>query len=130
MFQTYIFAGNLGKDPESRYTPEGQLICTFSVATNHKYKTKDGQQVNQKTWLRVSTYGKVAEACQQYLSKGQKVLVEGHLNSDPETGGPRIWIGQDGKPHANYEVSAQTVRFLSTKEKQEVTSDDPGPFDE
>ncbi|MCX7609619.1 MAG: single-stranded DNA-binding protein [Anaerolineales bacterium] len=115
MFQTIILAGNLGRDPEMRYTPTGQAVTSFSVATNRQWTNNNGELVKETVWFRVSVWGKMAEVCNQYLKKGSKVLVEGRLTADPNTGGPRIWTGQDGQPRASFEVSAQTVRFLSSR---------------
>jgi single-strand DNA-binding protein len=112
MFQTLILAGNLGRDPEMRYTPGGQPVTNFSVATNRQYTNNAGETVKETTWFRISVWGKMAEVCNKYLQKGSKVLVEGRLTSDAATGGPRIWTGQDGSARANFEVTAQTVRFL------------------
>lgn len=115
MYQTIIIVGRLGGDPEMRYTPAGKAVTNFSVATDRKYSTSDGQLVEETTWFRVSTWGKSAENCSQYLHKGNKVLVEGRLVPDKETGGPRVWTRQDGTPAASFEVSADNVRFLSSK---------------
>lgn len=116
-FHTVIFAGNLGRDPEMRYTPSGQAVTSLSVAVNDDYTNSNGERVKRTIWVRVSTWGKQAENCNQYLKKGSKVLVEGRLIADQSTGGPRIWTGQDGQPRASYEVSAVTVRFLSSRDK-------------
>jgi single-strand DNA-binding protein len=115
MYQTIIIVGNVGRDPEMRYTPSGQAVTSFSVATNRQYTNNNGETVKETIWFRVSAWGKQAETCNQYLKKGSKVLVEGRLTADANTGGPRIWTGQDGAPHASFEVSAQTVRFLSSR---------------
>ena len=115
MYHTIILVGNLGRDPEMRYTPSGQAVTNFSVATNRQYTGSDGQVVKETIWFRVSTWGKNAENCNQFLKRGSKVLVEGRLVPDAGTGGPRIWNRQDGTPSASFEVSAQTVRFLSTR---------------
>lgn len=115
MYQTIILAGNLGRDPEMRYTPSGQAVTSFSVATNRQYTNNNGETVKETIWFRVSAWGKLAETCSQYLKKGSKVLVEGRLTADAATGGPRVWSGQDGKPRASFEVSASTVRFLSSR---------------
>jgi single-strand DNA-binding protein len=112
-YQTTIIVGNLGKDPEMRFTPSGQAVTSFNVATNHQWTNANGETVKETTWFRVSVWGKTAETCNQYLKRGSKVLVEGRLTSDPATGGPRIWTGQDGTPRASNEINAQTVRFLS-----------------
>jgi len=119
MYQTLILAGNLGRDPEMRYTPSGQAVTSFSVATNRQYTNNNGETIKETIWFRVSVWGKMAETCNQYLKKGSKVLVEGRLTADAATGGPRIWTGQDGSPRASFEVSAQTVRFLSSRGENE-----------
>ena len=118
MYHTIIIVGNVGRDPEMRYTPGGQAVCNFSLATNRQYTSSDGSQVKETIWFRISTWGKSAEVCNQYLRKGSKVLVEGRLVPDPKTGGPRIWQGQSG-PGASFEVSASTVRFLSSRGEDE-----------
>ena len=96
MYHTLIIVGNLGKDPEMRYTPSGQAVTSFSVASNRKYTSSNGEQVNETIWFRISAWGKQAEICNQYLKKGSKVLVEGRLTPDKNTGGPRIWQKQGG----------------------------------
>jgi len=115
MYHTIIVVGNLGKDPEMRYTPSGQAVTNFNVATSRRYTSSDGNQVEETVWFRVSTWGKTAEVCNQYLKKGKKVLVEGRLNPDSETGGPKIWNRQDGTAAASYEITAGRVRFLSPR---------------
>jgi single-strand DNA-binding protein len=121
MYHTIIIAGNLGRDPEMRYTPSGQAVTNFSVATNRQYTASDGTQVKETIWFRVSTWGKTAETCNQYLRKGSKVLVEGRLVADPKTGSPRVWQGQNG-PGASFEVSASTVRFLSSRSDDDAAA--------
>lgn len=107
--------GHLGGDPEMRYTPNGQAVTNFSVAANRRYSTSDGQQVDETTWFRISAWGRLAEVCNQYLRKGRLVFIEGRLNPDKQTGGPRVWTGNDGQPRASFEVTAQTVKFLSSR---------------
>ncbi len=114
MYHKVILVGNLGRDPEMRYTPSGQAVTSLSVATNRQYTGQDGQLVKETTWFRVSVWGKAAEACNQYLKRGARVLVEGRLNPDKSTGGPRIWTRQDGTAGANYEVTSFEVKFLSS----------------
>lgn len=116
MYHTIIIAGNVGRDPEMRYTPSGQAVTSFSVATNRQYTASNGEQVKETIWFRVSTWGKTAEICNQYLKKGAKVLIEGRLTADKTTGGPRIWTKQDGTAGASFEVTANTVRFLSSRQ--------------
>ena len=105
MFQTIILAGNLGKDPEMRYTPGGQAVTTLSVASNRTYTDSSGNQVKQTIWFRVSVWGKQAEQCNQFLTKGQQVYVEGRLHA-------RNWQGQDGQMRTSLEVTANRVVFL------------------
>ena len=115
MYQNLIIVGNLGRDPEMRYTPSGSAVTNFSVATSRKYTGSDGTLVEETTWFRVAAWGKQAETCNQFLHKGNKVLVEGRLAVDSTTGGPRIWTRQDGTPAASFEINASNVRFLSSK---------------
>lgn len=117
MYQSLTIVGNVGKDPEMRYTPTGQAVTSFSVATNRQYTGSNGEQVKETIWFRVSTWGKLAETCNQYVKKGSKVLVEGRLTADKATGGPRIWTKQDGSAGASFEVTANTVRFLSSRQE-------------
>jgi single-strand DNA-binding protein len=119
MYQTIIIVGNVGRDPEMRYTPSGQAVTSFSVATNRQYTNNNAETIKETIWFRVSAWGKTGETCNQYLKKGSKVLVEGRLTADPTTGGPRIWQAQDGTSRASFEVSAQTVRFLSSRSETE-----------
>lgn len=111
MYHRIILVGNLGRDPEMRYTPSGQAVTNLSVATNRKYTTSNGEQVEETVWFRVSVWGRQAETVNQYLTKGRQVLVEGRLVPD-ENGNPRIWNRQDGTPAASFEVNAMSVRFL------------------
>lgn len=118
MYHTIILIGNLGRDPEMRYTPSGQAVTSFSVASSRQYTGANGQKVKETIWFRISAWGKQAETCNTYLRKGSKVLVEGRLVPD-SNGNPRIWTRQDGTSGASYEVSASTVRFLSTRGEAE-----------
>lgn len=115
MYQKVVIVGNLGSDPEMRYTPSGQAVTNFSIATNRKWSDGQGNQQEETVWFRISTWGKMAETCNQYLSKGRQVMVEGRLRPDPETGGPRIWTAQDGSNRASYELTALEVKFLGTR---------------
>ncbi|MBC7224853.1 MAG: single-stranded DNA-binding protein [Anaerolineae bacterium] len=112
MYHKVILIGNLGSDPQMRYTPEGVPVTTFSVATNRRWTNPDGSPGEETIWWRVTAWRKLAETCNQYLSKGRQVYVEGQMRPDPSTGGPRIWTGNDGVARASYEVTAFTVRFL------------------
>jgi len=133
MFQQITIVGYLGRDPEMRFTPSGQAVTSFSVATSRSYTTNAGQKVDETTWFRVSVWGAQAESCNQYLKKGSPVLVLGRLRPDPQSGGPRIYTRNDGTPGASFEVNAQNVRFLPTGRgdsggyKEDMGDDAGGP---
>ena len=118
MYHKIIIAGNLGAEPEMRYTPNGQAVTNFSLAANRQYTGANGEPVKETIWFRVSVWGKQAEACAKYIKRGSKVLVEGRLTPDAKTGGPRVWEGKSGTG-ANYEVTADTVRFLDSRGESE-----------
>lgn len=115
-YHSLTLVGNVGRDPEMRYIGNGTPVTSFSVATNRQYTASSGETVKETVWFRVTTWGKQAEICNQYLKKGSKVLVEGRLTPDKDTGGPRVWNAQDGSPRASFEVTANTVRFLSGRD--------------
>lgn len=121
MFQKVILVGNLGRDPEMRYTPSGQAVTNLNIATNRRYSDSSGNPVEETVWFRVAVWGRQAETVHQYLRKGRQVLVEGRLVAD-ENGNPRIWNRQDGSPAASFEVNAQTVRFLGSRSDAESQS--------
>jgi single-strand DNA-binding protein len=122
MYQKLIFIGNLGNTPETRYTAKGDPVTSFSVATSRKYGEKD-----ETTWFRVSVWGNQAESCNTYLHKGSKVLVEGRLRPD-ENGNPTTFQRKDGSWGASYEVTAESVRFLTAKGEQVESADLDVPF--
>ena len=119
-FQTITLVGNLGRDPEMRYTPGGQAVTNLNVATNYAYTNNNGERIKETTWFRVSVWGKQAEACNQYLRSGSQVLVEGRMNQDKATGGPRLWTKNDGSSGASYEIRAQRVVFLSSRQENQA----------
>lgn len=121
MYQKLIIVGNLGKDPEMRYAPNGDAVTNLNVATNRKYTDKGGQLVKETTWFRVSVWGKQAETCNQYLKKGSLVLVEGRLQADKATGGPRVYDKSDGTSGASFELTANEVKFLVIDKEGAVT---------
>ena len=128
-YQHTTIVGRLGRDPEMRYTPNGQAVTSFSVATDRQYTDANGQKVKETTWFRVSVWGKQAEPCNQYLKQGSVVLVDGRLTPDPKTGGPRVWKKQDGSEGASFEISATAVRFLDGKRDDAAQDDgDSVPF--
>jgi len=125
-FHTIIIVGNLGRDPEMRYAPNGNAVTSLSVASNRQYTDSSGQKVKETTWFRVSVWGKQAESVNTYLQKGSSVLVEGELRPDKETGNPRTFTRSDGSIGTSYEVTARTVRFLSTKSASTDSLGDSG----
>ena len=133
MFHQITIVGYLGRDPEMRFTPSGQAVTSFSVATSRSYTNNAGQKIDETTWFRVSVWGAQAESCNQYLSKGRPVLVIGQLRPDPDTGGPRVYTRNDGSTGASFEVTARTVRFLpsgGTGSYQQDMGDEAGGSEE
>jgi single-strand DNA-binding protein len=102
-----LIIGNVGRDPEMRYAPSGSAVTTFSVAANRRWTGQDGQPQDETEWFSVVTWNKLAETCNQYLTKGRTVFVEGRLRT-------RSWDGQDGQKHYRTEVIAADVRFLDS----------------
>ncbi len=100
-----MIIGNLGREPEMRYTANGNPVTTFSVATSRGYTSPEGERREETEWFNVVTWNKLAERCSQYLQKGRRVYVEGRLQT-------RSWDGQDGQRHYRTEVIANTVLFL------------------
>jgi single-strand DNA-binding protein len=104
-YNKIILIGNLGRDPELSYTPQGTAVCKFSVATNERRRDKSGEQQDITTWFRVSAWGKQGENVSRYLTKGRKVYVEGRLHVEE-------WTDRDGKPRQSLEVNASEVQFI------------------
>ena len=129
MYQKIIIVGNLGRDPEMRYMPDGTAVTNFSIVTSRRWTGADGQPRDETTWFRIEVWRKQAETANQYLSKGSNVLVEGRIKGDPNTGGPRLWTRQDGSIGANFEVVADTVRFLSARGEDGGSGDGGGDYD-
>ena len=128
MYHKVIIAGNLGRDPEMRYTPDGTPVTTFSVATNRRWNRPDGSQGEETVWFRVTAWRRTAEVCNQYLQKGRQVLIEGRLKPN-ENGGPRVWTGNDGVARASFEVTAEMVRFLGGR-GDAAPGGEPGALEE
>ena len=109
MYQQLTLIGNLGRDPEMRYTPTGVAVTSFSLAVSKRWVGQDGQQQEKTLWFRVSAWNKLAETASQYLTKGSKVLVVGELED------PNAYIDREGHPRASLEVRAITIKFLSSR---------------
>jgi len=108
MYQKTVIVGRLGADPTLKYSDNGEPVTSFSVATSTR---KD-----ETAWFGVTVWGASADACNQYLKKGSKVLVEGRLSFDKETGAPRVWKDKDGVWRSSFELMASQVVFLSGKD--------------
>jgi len=115
MYEKIFLAGNLGRDPELRYTPNGTAVASFSVATNERWTDTGGQPQQRTIWWRVKVWGKQAETVSEHLKKGSQVFIEGRMDPDPETGGPRVWTGSDGRSRASFEIVAQRIRFTGRR---------------
>ena len=114
-----IVIGNLGRDPEMRYTPNGQSVTSFSVASNRKYTTAAGEQREETEWFTVNAWGRLADLCNQYLTKGRQVYVEGRLSS-------RSYQGRDGQTRFVNEINLTDVQFLG---RGSESGDEGSPYD-
>lgn len=115
-FNKIIVIGNLGRDPELRYTPQGNAVCNFSVATSEKKRDKAGEMQEITTWFRVTTWNKQAENASKYLTKGRPIYVEGRLRIEE-------WTDRDGKNRYTLEVNATDLQFLGGGQNENVSSD-------
>lgn len=104
-----IIVGNLGKDPEVRFTPGGQAVANFTIATNESWKDKSGAQQERTEWHRIVVWGKLAELCGEYLKKGRQAYVEGRLQT-------REWTDKEGKKNYTTEIVANQVQFLGGRD--------------
>lgn len=113
--------GNLGKDPEVRFTGGGQAVANFSIATTEKWKTKEGTWEEKTEWHNIVVWGKLAELCREYLRKGRSAFVEGRLQT-------RSWQDKDGNKRYTTEIIAQNVQFLGGRGDAAASGGgDPGP---
>lgn len=108
MLNKVMLIGNLGRDPEIRYTQGGTAVATFTVATTEKFKGKDGQMQDQTEWHRVVAWSRLAEICGEYLHKGSKVYIEGKLQT-------RKWTDQNGNEKYTTEIIAREMKMLSPR---------------
>jgi single-strand DNA-binding protein len=106
-FNKIIIVGNLGRDPELRYTPQGTPVCSFTLATNERRKDKTGEMQDQTTWFRITLWGRQAETASQYLTKGRPVYIEGRLRVEE-------WTDRDGKARYTLEVHATDMQFIGS----------------
>lgn len=115
-----ILIGNLGADPEVRYTSSGGAVGNFSLATNESWTDKNGQKQERTEWHRIVVWGKTAENCGQYLSKGRQAYIEGRLQT-------RDWMDKEGNKRYTTEVVAQSVRFLGGPSAEKSLGSDFAP---
>lgn len=116
--------GNVGRDPEQRYTQSGTMTVNFSVAVNNRRRMPDGSSQDETEWFRVTTFGRLAEICQQYVAKGNQIYVDGRLRIDR-------WTGQDGQPRTTADVVASDVQFIGTRvrpDEMDQTATGPTPM--
>jgi single-strand DNA-binding protein len=100
-----ILVGNLGRDPELRYTQSGQAVANFTLATTERFSNREGERQERTEWHRIVAWGRTAELCAQYLSKGRSAYIEGRLQT-------REWEDKEGQKRRTTEITAQTVQFL------------------
>jgi single-strand DNA-binding protein len=124
-FQSLTIVGNLGRDPEMHYTPDGTPVTSFSVATTRKWNNADGSKGEETTWYRCSAWRSLAEVAANYLQKGRQVMVVGHLVPDRATGGPKVFQRQDGTYGSSYEVGVDRLVLLGGRVESEAATDEP-----
>ena len=103
-----IVIGNVGRDPEMRYTASGQAVTSFSVASNRRYRTADGEQREETEWFNVSAFGRLSEICNQYLTRGQQIYVEGRLRG-------RSYTDRDGQPRYSLDITLTEMQMLGRR---------------
>lgn len=114
-----ILVGNLGRDPELRNTPNGQAVVNFTLATSESWTDKSGERQERTEWHRIVVWGKTAEMCNQYLSKGRTVYIEGRIQT-------REWEDKDGNKRYTTEINASTVNFIGPRTGGDSAGDSAG----
>ena len=112
-----MIIGNVGRDPEMRYTPDGKPQAKFSVAVSRVWTNQEGERKEETEWFNVVAWDKLAEICGNYITKGLKVYVEGRLQT-------RTWEGQDGQKHKSVDLVARDVVFMTPKTKAATPEDE------
>ena len=120
MVNKALLIGNLGQDPELRYTMSGTPVCNMRLATNERFYNAAGELQERTTWHRVVAFGKLAETCGEHLSKGRRVFVEGRIQS-------RSYEDQEGATRYITEIVAQSVKFLDNGNRSEIRSEAKEP---
>lgn len=108
-----MLIGNLGRDPEMRYTPSGRPVTTYTIATSRTWKSSDGEQHTETEWFNIVTWGNLAEICKQYLTKGQLVYIEGRLQT-------RRWDDNEGNKHVSVEIVANEMMMLGDRKEGSI----------
>ena len=116
-----ILIGNLGADPEVRFTPGGQAVANFRIATSESWQDKNGQKQERTEWHRIVVWGKLAELCGEYLKKGRQCYIEGRLQT-------REWTDKENKKNYTTEVVANTVQFLGSRDGAGAGGGEGGGF--
>ncbi|MDA0352447.1 MAG: single-stranded DNA-binding protein [Chloroflexi bacterium] len=119
MLNKCMIIGNLGADPEMRYTANGTAVTNFNVATSRNYTNTQGERVDETEWFSVVAWNRLGETCAQYLAKGRQVYVEGRMQT-------RSWDGQDGQKRYKTELVAETVKFLGGRGDRPAEGFTPG----
>lgn len=129
MYQFITIVGNVGRDPEIRYTPSGVAVCDFSVAVNREWTDRNTNERKKKTtWFKISAWRQLGETASQYVHKGMLVMVTGEVEA-------RAYMGRDGDPMASLDLTARDIRFLSRKGetsdyyRDEASDEDAPPWD-
>lgn len=122
MYQQITLIGNLGADPEMRVTADGTPVTSFRIATNRRWRAQDGTTQEKTVWFRVSAWRRLAETCNQYLTRGQRVLVVGEMEE------PGAWTDQEGNARAS--LQARNVQFFSSRDGAQGLASDPGEGEE
>jgi single-strand DNA-binding protein len=118
-----MIIGNLGREPEMRYTPSGRPVTTFSVATSRTWNTSEGEKHVETEWFNVVAWSNLAEICKQYLTKGQQVYIEGRLQT-------RHWDDQEGNKHTSVEIVANEMIILGERREPAEAGAEPESADE
>lgn len=109
-----LIVGNVGRDPDMRYLPDGTAVTTLSVATNRTWNNAAGEKQTETTWFRVTCWRKQAEIAAQYLAKGRQVMIEGRLKPDA-TGNPTVYQKNDGTSGASYEMVCERLVLIGSR---------------
>ncbi len=118
-----MIIGNLGREPEMRYTPSGRPVTTFSVATSRTWNTSEGEKHVETEWFNVVAWSNLAEICKQYLTKGQQVYIEGRLQT-------RHWEDQEGIKHTSVEIVANEMIILGERRESGEAGSEPESMEE